>query len=283
MSVKITPCLEPSNQNITEYFGYFCDPINVTFNFAFGCDNSTGTYKVVAYRSRYIYDQLAAEVRVINMGDDVWRNIESFPVIPFCYDSVYYGAYKYVYLSGALNWLAIHNFICYDCNDITVDQFVIVSLDLETETYNQYIMPHGFDEVPPKEPTIGVLRGCLCFSYSYKETDFVIWEMKEFGVEDSWTQLLKVSYHNLLIDYDFSDPRIKFVFQLMPLFLSEDGDTLILESNQESQTIILYNRRDNRAERARITASKATTDNTTSDHVDLYYANDYVESLVPSF
>lgn len=72
--------------------------------------------------------------------------------------------------------------------------------------------------------------------------------MKEFGVEYSWTQLLKVSYHNLLIDYDFSDARIKFVFQLVPLFLSEDGDTLILESNQESQTIILYNRRDNIAE-----------------------------------
>ncbi|MCI51343.1 F-box family protein, partial [Trifolium medium] len=32
-------------------------------------------------------------------------------------------------------------------------KFVIVSLDLGTETYNQYKFPRGFDEVPPGIPT----------------------------------------------------------------------------------------------------------------------------------
>jgi len=69
--------------------------------------------------------------------------------------------------------------------DITVEQIVIVSLDLGTETYNQYRLPQGFDEVPLIEPTVGVLGDCLCFSYSYKMPNFIIWQMKEFGVDES--------------------------------------------------------------------------------------------------
>jgi hypothetical protein len=120
------------------------------------------------------------------------------------------------------------------------------------ETYNQYVVPCGFDEVPPVEPTIGVLGGCLCFSYSYKETDFVIWQMKKFGDGDSWTQFVKISYQNLQVDYDYSDENTKYCFVLMPLFLSEDGDTLILSCSQELEAI-LYNWRDNRVQRTKIT------------------------------
>jgi len=78
-------------------------------------------------------------------GDDVWRNIESYPVVL---------GHKHVYLSGTMNWLAHSG---------------IVSLELETETYNQYVLPRGVDEVPPNSPAIGVLGGCLCFSYSHRE------------------------------------------------------------------------------------------------------------------
>lgn len=95
--------------------------------------------------------------------------------------------------------------------------------------------------------------------------------MKKFGVEHSWTQLLKISYHDLLIDFDISrDDRA--YFQLKPLFLSEDGDTLILKSNHELETI-LFNRRDNRTKRTEIIASRTTADNRTSD-VDYEYLDD---------
>jgi len=156
-------------------------------------------------------------------------------------------------LSGTLNWLAVHNypttFFCYHINhkNITVEQFIIVSLDLGTETYHQYLPPHGFDEVPPVEPTLGVLGGYLYFSYSYEETEFVIWKMKKFGLEDSWYQFLKISYQNRQIDYDIMD----VYFQLVPLLLSEDGDTLMLHSNREREAI-LYHWRDNRVQRSKI-------------------------------
>jgi len=55
----------------------------------------------------------------------------------------------------------------------------------------------GFDEMSPAEPSISILMDCLCFSNDYKRTDLVIWKMEEFGVEETWTQLFKVSYQNL--------------------------------------------------------------------------------------
>jgi hypothetical protein len=72
-----------------------------------------------------------------------------------------------------------------------------------TDTYDQYLLPLGFDEVPLAEPTVSVLGGCLCFSYrSYKENEFVLWQMKKFGIEESWSQLLKIGFQTLQIHYD---------------------------------------------------------------------------------
>ncbi|CAL5192734.1 unnamed protein product [Lathyrus oleraceus] len=243
----------PATKTISKEIGYF--DFDKPFRYAFGCDDSTNTYKVVA--SRYIPKQRTTEVRILSLDDDVWRDIESFPVVPLhldyaeynIYDSVYGG----VYLSGTVNWLAIHNNIHYNTyviKNITVEDFVIVSLDLRTETYNQYRLPRDFDEVPPSDPTIGVLGGFLCFSYSYKNTDFVIWRMKKFGVEDSWTQFLKINYQNLQTGYDIND-FTKYYFHLMPLLLSKDGDTLVLKIKNEDQAI-LYNLRDNRVKRTKI-------------------------------
>ncbi|KEH40494.1 putative F-box domain-containing protein [Medicago truncatula] len=259
----------PATWTSSDFFGHFRDI--ETFHFAFGCVNSTGSFKVVAFCFR----KETMEVRVLNLdhGDYLWRNIETFPVVPYRV----FESHEHVYLSGTLNRLSIPN--------ETVEHSVIVSLDLETETYNQYMVPCGFDQVTHSynTPTIGVLGGCLCFSFLHKETDFVVWQMKKFGIEDSWTQLLKISYHTLRIGYDFIISTLRSFFQLVPSLLSEDGDSMILESNLESLTVqtILYNMRDNTAKQTQIIASRTTIDNRNGDRVYWSHANDYVESLVP--
>ncbi|CAK8542443.1 unnamed protein product [Lathyrus sativus] len=249
------------------------------YKFKFGYDNSTCTYKAVAARYN--------EVRILSIGDNVWRNIESFPVAPlhFGADSELSEDNCGVYFKSSINWLAIQNKLCYsrrDIKDITVEQFVIVSLDLGTETFRQYLLPSGFDQVPPTEPNVGVLGGCLSFSYCYMETHFIIWQMKKFGVQDSWTQFLKISYHNLQVNYDYSDDGYMYIFDIVPMILSEDGDTLILRCSQEISQAILYNWRNNRVERTNITARKTGTDDTTVDY-PLYAAENYFESLVSVF
>ena len=141
----------------------------------------------------------------------------------------------------------------YEWNNISINQSVIVSLVMVTETYRQLLPPSGFVEVRPVEPFVTVLMDCLCFFHRFKGTHFVLWRMMEFGVQESWTQFLKISFQDLQIDYGISD-SLEYGYSqlfLFPLYLSESDDTLIMASNQQGygddeNHAILYNWRDKR-------------------------------------
>jgi len=223
----------PATRTISEKLGYTIHK-NLDFhhNLTFGYVNSTDTYKVA-----YLVPN-TNNVRVLCMGDNVWRNIQNSPM-----DHGY--SMNVVNLSESIHWLAIRDYRShYDSNNITIQQFVIISLDLGNETHSQLLPPQGLTEVPIVVPYLSVLKDCLCFSYDYKQTHFVIWEMKEFGVEDSWTRLFKISYDNLQIYDHLNDSE----FHLFPLFLSEKTGALLLTNDLESQAI-LYNWRYNKVER----------------------------------
>jgi hypothetical protein len=139
---------------------------------------------------------------------------------------------------------------------------VIISLDLGTETYTQMLPPRDFNEVPLFMPIVSVLMNCLSFSHCSKENNFVIWQMREFQDEASWTKLFKFSYQNIYHVNGHSG-----YCHLFPLHFF--GDSLILASN--GRQVVLYNRRENKVE-ARTT--------------NAYYwcfAKHYVESLVSTF
>ncbi|MCI43797.1 F-box protein, partial [Trifolium medium] len=111
-----------------------------------------------------------------------WRYIQSFPSVPLIWNDG-------VHLSGTVNWLAISgDFVsmsvqegAHEAHIPHVEQFVIVSVGLSTEAYTQLLLLPGFDAVPCVEPSLRVLMDCL-----------VIWQMKEFGVQESWTQLFRI-------------------------------------------------------------------------------------------
>ncbi|MCI18650.1 F-box protein, partial [Trifolium medium] len=75
----------PATKTLSEKLG---DIIGFT-RFTFGYDISTDTYKVVAFS-----DDI---VKVFSFGDNLWRNIESFPVVPFGGYCLYPVANKGVY------------------------------------------------------------------------------------------------------------------------------------------------------------------------------------------
>jgi len=204
------------------------------------------TYKVVA---------LDESVRVFSLGDNVWRNIH----LP-----AYFYLYKGVHLNGSVNFLAIRDYVAdyYDPGDITVEQVTIISLDLRTETYKEFIPPRGFDQKPYVEPSLFVLMDCLCFSEVVKETHFVIWKMTDYGVEESWTHLLKISFQIIKFFYHEWLP-------CFPLHLSKNHDTLILEGYYGTLPIV-FNLRDGSLEQIKITNGQN----------DRLYMKNYVESLV---
>ncbi|MCI00298.1 F-box protein [Trifolium medium] len=181
-------CLwNPATRTISKDLGIFHDnnALSGNFKFNFGCDISTGTYKVVAYRidqDEENEDSWRSQVQLFSISDNFWRDIESFPLIPVNRNN------NGVHLSGTVNWLALSNYhySFYPYKHITyVEQFVIVSLDLSTETYAQFLLPSDFDQVACINPTLAVLLDCLCFSHDFKGTEFVIWQMKEFGVQEN--------------------------------------------------------------------------------------------------
>jgi F-box interacting protein len=237
--------------------------------FGFGYDNSTDTYKVVVLSfNKDVPSDLPVrpKARVFTFGDNIWRDIKSFPVVVLLHRHNCFDEQNGVYLSNSTNWLVRSQYNC-RLKNLTIEQFVIISLDLGTETYTKFLLPRCCDEVPLDRSTLCVLMDCLCFSYNFKNTHLVLWKMKEFGVEESWTQFLKISYLNLQVKvYCFMDTG--YVSHLTPLCLSENGDTLIFAVDN-SKEAILYDLRNNRVKR---------TVNT--DMIKMCTVNGYFESLL---
>ncbi|GAU25542.1 hypothetical protein TSUD_259760 [Trifolium subterraneum] len=125
---------------------------NHHFNFSFGYDNLTRSYKVVAVDVEVNSGRKPkGVVKVYSLGDNSWRDIQRFPLLPlycFCFSG---NNNNGVHLNGTINWLAFRD---YSNGILPLDQCVILSLDLSTETYTQLLPPPGFDNVswyhPPK-------------------------------------------------------------------------------------------------------------------------------------
>ncbi|RYR67279.1 hypothetical protein Ahy_A03g013601 [Arachis hypogaea] len=64
---------------------------------------------------------------------------------------------------------------------------MIFSLELKSETYKQILLPNGIDELPSQKPSLN-------------KTHFIVWQMKEFRDENSWTQLLKNSFQHINVE-----------------------------------------------------------------------------------
>ncbi|XP_045831670.1 F-box/kelch-repeat protein At3g23880-like [Trifolium pratense] len=246
------PAMRTKSKNFTIFFDSF--PDSCLFNFSFGYDNLTRTYKVVAFFVE-VGKHPRCVVKVFSLGDNSWRDIQCFPVLPLYWS--HHDTNNGVHLNGTINWIALRDYVVNsNITNITVDQCVILSLDLSTETYTQLLLPRRFDKVSCYRPKVVVLMGCLCFCHDFEKTHFIIWQMKNFGVQDSWIQLFKISYENC---FGWSN--------LLPLYLSKNGDTLIL-AHDECNEAFIYNCRDNRVEKIEITNGEIWS--TTKDYFESF-------------
>ncbi|PNY02024.1 hypothetical protein L195_g025328 [Trifolium pratense] len=178
------------------------------------------------------------------MGGSFWRETLASPEFPVLLEST-----VGLFINGSVNWFARN------------EQLVIFSLDLQKETSQYLSLPAGFDEVLHDQPALAVLRGCLCLCYDHMQTHFVLWEMREFGVQDSWTRLVNVSYAHLQFD------NIQNDWLLVPVCLSEN-DVLLLVSKEVPDDGIMYNLRDDRVEHTEL------------PDTNIWYADEHMQSLV---
>lgn len=220
-------------------------------SFGFGYDDWSDTYKVV----QLFLDVKSqkTEVKVYCLGDTCWTNIltcTAFPIRRFENGR---------FVSGTINWLALRKFDSKrpwrnQWRNHCINEFIIFSYDLRSETYRYLSIPHDVVEVPTHGFTLNVLKGYLCFSY-LDNGHFVVLQMKEFGVDSSWTRLLKISYDQLK----------------WPQIISENEDVMLVADYDDSggSKFITYNKRDNA-----IDCHKAFFDGKYT-----FESYDYVESL----
>ncbi|XP_058754493.1 F-box/kelch-repeat protein At3g23880-like [Vicia villosa] len=186
--------------------------VNRAIKYGFGYDHVSHNYKVVVlYNSRT--HLRTTKINVYTLSTNSWRNVRIFP-----FSSDFSDDQHGIYLSGTINWLAYPNCCC---------SYFIVSFDLGEESYEKISPPppdHGMKAVWGAK--LCVLKDCLCIVSYYD-----VWVMKEYGVKESWTRLVKVP--NLL------DQCVSSCFLTYALYVFED-DQVLLEEGLEKK-LIIYN------------------------------------------
>ncbi|KAK7412628.1 hypothetical protein VNO78_04135 [Psophocarpus tetragonolobus] len=178
--------------------------------YGFGYDHFAHCYKVVAVFCYQCNGRYATQVKVLSLGTDLsWRRIQDFPsALPFDESG------KFV--SGTINWSS--------SNDL--GSSVIVSLDLQKESYEEVLQPdYGVAVV---FWTLGVLRDCLCV-LCHGDTFLDVWLMKDYGNKESWTKLFRVPYTGTSDSFPYTKA----------ICISED-DQVLLEFQSE---LAVYNPR----------------------------------------
>ncbi|KAL2946195.1 hypothetical protein AAZX31_U008500 [Glycine max] len=199
--------------------------------FGFGYDLSSDKYKVVAIALTMLSLDVSqkTEMKVYRAGDSSWRNLKGFPVL---WTLPKNGG---VYLSGTFNWVVIKG------KETIHSEIVIISVDLEKETCRSLFLPDDFCFV---DTNIGVFRDSLCI-WQDCNTHLGLWQMRKFGDDKSWIQLINFSYLHLNIrPYEEKS-------MILPLCMSNNGDFFMLKftrnADDEYQTI-LYKQGDGKSQ-----------------------------------
>ncbi|KAK4413274.1 F-box protein [Sesamum alatum] len=183
-------------------------PTIVTYGF--GASKISGQHKVVRIyhecrRDPDTHNLLVipkSECRVYTLGTGSWRSIAPGPKLEYSCRSI--GAF----LNGNLHWLVTD-----------LEGFARIScLDLETETFST-ISPPALPESRRFLGGLTVLGDCLCICDNTSDDEIVIWVMKEYGVEKSWTKEFVISKLP-----DFAGESYEVVY---PIKIFKDGDILM--------------------------------------------------------
>ncbi|KAL5165932.1 ATP-dependent zinc metalloprotease FTSH, chloroplastic [Glycine soja] len=199
--------------------------------FGFGYDPSSDKYKVVAIAltmlSLDVFEK--TEMKVYGAGDSSWRNLKGFPVL---WTLPKVGG---MYLSGTLNWDVIMG------KETIHSKIVIIFVVLEKETCRSLFLPDDFCFF---DTNIGVLRDSLCL-WQDSNTHLGLWQIREFGDDKSWIQLINFSYLHLKVrPYEEKS-------MILPLCMSNNRNFFMLKFTRNADDeylTILYNQGDGKSQ-----------------------------------
>ncbi|XP_047961892.1 F-box protein At3g07870-like [Salvia hispanica] len=167
-----------------------------SLQFGFGVSKISRKYKVIWINSDFHC--------VYTLGRGTWRRVEADPA------SVYSLLGRAISCNHNLHWTA------YDSRN---NIWTFCSFDVETECFDIFSYPPTGD----RSGSLSVLRDCLCYSYYARNNEIVIWMMKEYQVDESWTVEYKMSTAGL----DISNFNTRYM-HVAAIKLFKDGDVLMM-------------------------------------------------------
>ncbi|KAM3396552.1 hypothetical protein P3S68_000064 [Capsicum galapagoense] len=187
--------------------------------YGLGYDELHRDYKVVGIFYHYTANDRVddVEIKVYNLKSDCWNSVE------YCGESFVIknndGSYEDILIfSGLLVDGKLHWNMGTNKN--------ILSFDIANEKWDNVEKPSSYG-VGETESFVWKLGSNLCVYTDYKETQFCIWVMKEYGVKQSWIKKYTIRY-----------PNDKKYFS--PLFVSNKGEMLFLIQSE----FMIYNSKD---------------------------------------
>ncbi|XP_047979034.1 F-box protein CPR1-like [Salvia hispanica] len=194
--------------------------------FEFCVSEISGQYKVICICKTL--DTFSFQVYTLGTG--IWRPIDTGGASGLSFNSA-----GHALCNGNLHW---------EVEDLVTPYFRICGFDIETECFTIFSPPPSLPADGPIElhVQLAVLRNCLCLSYThdYDYDVVVIWMMKEYQVEESWT----IEYKLSTVALGF-DEWIHLSFR--PIKVFKDGDILMLL--MEDGQLIYYSNKTTTAQR----------------------------------
>ncbi|KAH6765209.1 hypothetical protein C2S52_014260 [Perilla frutescens var. hirtella] len=150
-------------------------------SFGFGVSRMSGQYKLVWRFHEWIRGTrppgnfAESECQVYTVGTGSWRRVGSGG------RSLLYirGNDVGVFLNGNLHWLALER----EGSSVWISCF-----DLETELFSTFSPPPLLHRSDTCSRILSALGECLCLCDNSADDEIVIWLMKEYGDEKSWTK-----------------------------------------------------------------------------------------------
>ncbi|KAL8058392.1 hypothetical protein ABFX02_03G015200 [Erythranthe guttata] len=130
------------------------------------------------------------------------------------------------FVSGKLHWINYYK---------TKLKWEIVCFDLTNERFGTVERPSCMEGC--YIPRLGVFKGCLCMSFDCALTvgsDILIWN--KYGAEDSWSELLSISYLSVFGNSSFT----RMFNRVTPLFVLPSGEILFTSGSD----FLIYNKKD---------------------------------------
>ncbi|KAH6818046.1 hypothetical protein C2S51_001649 [Perilla frutescens var. frutescens] len=183
------------------------------FTYGFGASKRTGQHKLVRIFHNYKSDEEindfsfpGSEAQVYTLGTRLWRSIIPGPLLE--YNCCCFGAF----LNGNIYWLV------FDSNGCSW----ISCCELDDEVFSIFPSPPALPAHSKHLLRFIALEDCLCISDNVSDDEFIIWMLKDSGVEKSWTKDFIISKRQIP---NFRRDAVGHV--AYPVKVFKDGDILM--------------------------------------------------------